>query len=187
VVPSSLLVPQDTLRPLDPILRFVATQSSRRRTEVYHLRALWCNGLHAGYILLSKAYIQGRSSNLRRTAILFSCGAHLWFCEPWPSLYRLGGANGKAITMRSSKLITRDLEATAIEPAPRGTIHAQAWLLGTSFMGKRNGSQPIFGPRRKPLSEDTQLCPCFATLRPRLRTRKNCKSGIIRPRDQHSY
>jgi hypothetical protein len=42
---------------LDPILRFIDTpsgESSDRPKESCHLRALWCNGLHIGYILISK-------------------------------------------------------------------------------------------------------------------------------------
>jgi hypothetical protein len=40
-------------------LRFEATQSPRKTNKSCHQRALWCNGLHTGYILLSKSIYLG--------------------------------------------------------------------------------------------------------------------------------
>jgi hypothetical protein len=52
-------------------------QSCSRINGACHQRALWCNGLHTGYILIKKHILKGRSSNLRRTVLLF-CFLHRW-------------------------------------------------------------------------------------------------------------
>jgi hypothetical protein len=71
---SSLPELQDALGPPDQNLKFAGTPAPSHHAEkrkTCHLRALWCNGLHVGYILIKKYIFKGRSSNLCRTVLLF--------------------------------------------------------------------------------------------------------------------